>query len=88
MSYTKTIFTRSGVQTDKTLLPDLIKWLNQELTKIEVATQRPDTRGIQFEVRYSVPTKYKEGDLYYGAAGVFGGSEGLYIRDAGNWRRL
>lgn len=62
--------------------------INAELRKIESGSQRPEVRGVQFEILQAVPERYKEGDLYYGAAGVFGGQAGLYIRDGNSWRKL
>lgn len=62
--------------------------INVEFRKLEETLQLPEVRGIQFEVNGTLPPKYKEGDLYYGAAGVFGGQAGLYIRDGSNWRKL
>jgi hypothetical protein len=66
----------------------LVDSINAELKKIESGSQAPEVRGIQFEIRQAVPARYKEGDLYYGAAGVFGGAAGLYIRDGNSWRKL
>jgi hypothetical protein len=69
--------------------PDiLLEWANAEYQKIEVESSHPNVNGISFEINYAVPDRYKEGDLYYGAAGVFGGAAGLYIRDGNSWRKL
>lgn len=77
-------YTRSG-RTTGALDPE---YVDRELIKIQAELREPDVRGIHFEKLHAIPKKYAEGDLYYGIAGVFGGSEGLYIRDAGNWRKL
>lgn len=66
----------------------VVKWLDNELAKVENNLRIPEVRGLQFETLTALPARYREGDLYYFAAGVAGGSEGLYIRDAGNWRKL
>jgi hypothetical protein len=67
---------------------NIVRWLNGEFQKLEIESSKPETRGIQFETLYELPDRYKEGDLYYGAAGVFGGQAGLYIRDGNGWRKL
>jgi len=66
----------------------LVEWINGELTKLEIESTKPEVRGIQFEKLAELPQRFKEGDLCYGAAGVFGGQAGLYIRDGNNWRKL
>ena len=66
----------------------VVQWIDGELAGIEYALRLPEVQGIQFETLYSIPVKFREGDLYYFAAGVAGGAEGVYIRDAGNWRKL
>lgn len=67
---------------------NLVRWSNGEFQKIEIESTKPETRGLQFEVLQELPQRYKEGDLYYGAPGVFGGQAGLYIRDSNSWRKL
>jgi len=66
----------------------VVEWINGELAKVEIESTKPEVRGIQFEKLAELPQRYKEGDLCYGAAGVFGGQAGLYIRDGNNWRKL
>lgn len=63
-------------------------YLNHELTMIESVLRLPTVYGLRFQTLGAEPPKYQEGDLYYGAAGVFGGQEGLYIRDSNSWRKL
>lgn len=67
---------------------ELARYVDIELRKLEAALKTVALRGVQFETLASVPARYKDGDLYYGLAGVFGGAQGLYIRDGGNWRKL
>ena len=69
-------------------LETLYEYVNTEFDKVSRESKRPETFGIGFEILHAVPQKYKEGDLYYGAAGVFSGQAGLYIRDGNSWRKL
>ena len=67
---------------------DIPTYLDAELGKIQNELKVPEFQGIAFEMTKVLPTRFKVGDLYYGAAGVFGASEGLYIREASSWRKL
>jgi hypothetical protein len=87
MSYTKTSFSLTNVSDAVTQIKLLVRWVNQELLKVEEESKLPELQGIQFEQLYAVPTKYQEGDLYYFAAGV-AGAPGLFIRDSNSWRKL
>lgn len=87
MSYTKTAFTLTNVTEALTQIKLLVRWINQELQKIEEESKLPQLQGIQFEYLYAPPTKYAEGDLYYFAEGV-AGAPGLFIRDSNGWRKL
>ena len=86
MSYRLRTF-QTGGKLDEAVAEGM-NWVNGELRKIELESQQPQVRGLSFEIQYSIPLKYQEGDLYYGAAGVFGGQAGLYIREGANWRKL
>lgn len=69
----------------------LTKWVDDELRGVENELRIPELRGLQFERLAAIPDRYKLGDLYYGAAGVFGAAEGLYLYDVGppvGWRKL
>lgn len=89
MSYIKTTFSAStGIGGDmRKRLLDLIEWVNAELIKVEDSSRLPQVQGLSFEQLYAEPLKYKEGDLYYFAAGV-AGAPGLFIRDSNSWRKL
>lgn len=87
MSYVKTAFNFTNIADPVVQVRSLIRWLNQELIKLEETSKLPQVQGLQFEQLYEVPAKYAEGDLYYFAAGV-GGAPGLFIRDNNNWRKL
>jgi hypothetical protein len=86
MSYKLRIFQTSSKLEEGAA--EVMNWANGEFRKLELETQQPETRGVSFEVLRAVPARYKEGDLYFGAAGVFGGQAGLYIREGANWRKL
>ena len=86
MTYRRKAFDVPAESAEEVL--DLVRWLNGELQKVEIESTKPEIRGLQFETAQAVPDRYKEGDLYYGAAGVFGGQQGLYVRDGSNWRKL
>jgi len=68
--------------------PEVFRYMNGEFMKLELTLKLPEVFGLQFEVLGTVPAKFREGDLYYGASGVFGAQAGLYIRDANSWRKL
>ncbi len=87
MSYTKTAFSLTNITDPVNTFKALVRWINQELVKLEDESKIPQLQGIQFEQLYEVPPKYAEGDLYYFAAGVTG-APGLFIRDNNNWRKL
>lgn len=87
MSYTKTAYSFTNITDPVIQLKSMIRWLNQELIKLEEESRIPQVQGLQFEQLYEVPAKYGEGDLYYFAAGV-SGAPGLFIRDANSWRKL
>ena len=91
MSYVKAVF---GLSQTKLANPDqtfkdIVRWNNQEFTKLEDELKTPQFRGIQFETLFAIPERYQDGDLYYFDASTPGiGQTGLYIRDTGSWRRL
>ena len=89
MSYIKTTFSAStGITGDlKKRVLDFIDWVNGELIKVEDYSRLPQVQGLAFEQLYAEPLKYREGDLYYFAAGV-AGAPGLFIRDSNSWRKL
>ena len=89
MSYVKTTFSSSTGLTDdvKKKVLDFIDWVNGELIKVEDYSKLPQVQGLSFEQLYAEPLKYREGDLYYFAAGV-AGAPGLFIRDSNSWRKL
>jgi len=88
MSYSRTDAPRLSGLTEEESIRALARYVDIELRKIENESKTPGLRGIQFESLAAEPARYKDGDLYYGLAGVFGGSAGLYVRDTGNWRKL
>ena len=92
MSYVKAVFGVSPIKEDnpQQTTKDLVRWINAELTKLEDELKTPELRGIQFEILHAVPERYKEGDLYYFAAGIptVNGGPGLFIRDSNSWRKL
>jgi hypothetical protein len=88
VSYTRTDAPRlSGLTADEAIAA-LSRYIDIELRKVENEMKTPSLRGVQFESLAAEPARYKDGDLYYGIAGVLGGSAGLYVRDTGNWRKL
>jgi hypothetical protein len=87
MSYTKTAYSLTNITDPAIQAKSLVRWVNQELLKIEEESKVPQLQGIQFEYLYAVPEKYAEGDLYYFAEGV-AGAPGLFIRDSNSWRKL
>jgi hypothetical protein len=88
MSYTRTDAPRLSGLTEEEAIRALARYIDIELRKVENEMKTPSLRGVQFESLAAEPARYKDGDLYYGIAGVFGGSAGLYVRDTGNWRKL
>jgi hypothetical protein len=89
MSYTKTSFTFNVTNLDDVpgQMRMLVRWINQELLKVEEESKLPQLQGIKFERIYAVPAKYEEGDMYYFEEGI-ANAPGLFIRDDNNWRRL
>lgn len=91
MSYTKSVYQYSNLDQSnpEKAFKDMVRWTNAEYTKLEDELKTPEVRGIQFEVLYAEPDKYKEGDLYYFDGSVPEvASTGLYIREASSWRKL
>jgi hypothetical protein len=88
VSYTRTDPPRLAGMTSDEAIAALSRYIDIELRKVENEMKTPSLRGVQFESLAAEPARYKDGDLYYGIAGVFGGSAGLYVRDTGNWRKL
>lgn len=88
MSYTRTDPPNTGNLEANAAIEKLRTYIDLELRKLEIELKTPEVRGLQFETLAAIPARYKDGDLYYGLAGVFGGSKGLYLRDTGNWRKL
>jgi len=69
-------------------LDAVLNFVDVELLKIQIESRQPEVRALRFEVNYTVPAKYREGDLVYFEAGVVGGQAGLYVREGANWRKL
>jgi hypothetical protein len=88
VSYTRTDPPRLAGMTADEAIAALSRYIDIELRKVENEMKTPSLRGVQFESLAAEPARYKDGDLYYGLAGVFGGTAGLYVRDTGNWRKL
>lgn len=79
---------QDAMQSVQRSINDLRQYLEGEFNAIEIAIRWPEVIGIQFQVNYHLPQRFKEGDLYYFADGVAGGQAGLYIRDGNSWRKL
>lgn len=89
MTYRKNMAPTGAVLTDpQQRINQVVGWVDKELTGVENELRLPRVRGMQFEILGAEPERFGEGDLYYFGPGVVGGGAGLYIRDAGNWRRL
>jgi hypothetical protein len=88
MTYRRTDGPRLAELTPEQAIQELARYVDREFRTLEAQLKTPEVRGLQFETLSAIPARYKDGDLYYGLAGVFGGAQGLYLRDGGNWRKL
>jgi len=71
---------------------DLARWAANEFIKLQSFFRRPDFPVVVWAKLYTGSdqdvARPQDGMMIYAAAGVVGGSEGFYVREAGVWRKI
>lgn len=70
---------------------DIAAWCARQFARLEQLLRQPEVQGLLVTPTDTVLdplTKVQDGLVLYGMAGVFGPTEGLYLREAGAWKRV
>ena len=63
----------------------LRRYLDQEMRKIEIAINNPESRTVNLPLQQALPTKTFDGQLGNFAATVATASRGLHFNNNGTW---
>jgi hypothetical protein len=70
---------------------DITAWAARQFARLETFMRQPEVIALlctPTDVTLDPLTKVQDGLILYGMAGVFGATEGLYLREAGAWKRI
>jgi hypothetical protein len=70
---------------------DITAWAARQFARLEQFLRQPEVSELLCTPTNTVLdplTKVQDGLVLYGMAGVFGAAEGLYLREAGAWKRI
>lgn len=69
----------------------VLRWCDRLFSFLSGFLRQPEFAGVVLtRVDFALPTDFKarNGMLMYGGPGVFGANEGLYVYEAGAWKKV
>jgi hypothetical protein len=70
---------------------EVVAWAFRQFERVQQWSRRPQAAGFVFSrIMSSIDPEFKaeDGLMIYAGAGVLGPQEGVYIREAGTWKKL